>query len=192
MDCVTFDLETTDLSAVGPGFVLCAVVKPLRKKPIVFRYDEMHCRPGHEQRLLRAILAEMEKYDLWIGHNADRFDFNMLKSRALRLEVPFRQQPFIYDTMKSFKRQGYLTSRNPVTGNPVAKLDHICDFFGFSQRKTPIYPVEHWKAVWESGERRTEAMDNIVDHCVRDVGMTEDIYFRLVKTDNVWGLRRKK
>ncbi len=192
MDCATFDLETTDLSAVGPGFVLCAVIKPLRQKPIVFRYDTMHCRLGREQKLVKAILAELEKYDLWIGHNADRFDFNMLKSRALLLGVPFRVQPFVYDTMMSFKRQGYLTARNPITGKPIAKLDHICDFFGFVQRKTPIYPREHWKAVWETGVTRTQAMDHLVDHCVRDVGMTEDIYLRLIKTDTVWGMRRKK
>ena len=69
MDCAVLDLETTDLSAVGGGFILCAVVKPLRQKPVVFRYDEMRCRPAKEKKLVEAVVAEMSKYQLWIGHN---------------------------------------------------------------------------------------------------------------------------
>lgn len=42
MDCAVLDLETTDLHAVGGGFILCAVVKPLRGKPIVFRNLSCH------------------------------------------------------------------------------------------------------------------------------------------------------
>jgi DNA polymerase elongation subunit (family B) len=192
MDCAVFDLETTDLSAVGSGFILCAVIKPLRGKPKIYRYDEMHCRPGHEKRLLQAILDELGQYDLWIGHNAEKFDFAFLKSRATILGLPFPYQPFIYDTAAAFRRIGLLTTRNPVTGRPKANLDHVVDFFGLQQKKTPIYPREHWKTVWESGKNRELAMKYLVDHCVSDVEMNEEIYWKLLKADNVWGLRRKK
>ena len=104
MDCTVLDLETTDLSAVGGGFILCAVVKPLHQEPIVFRYDEMHCRAFHEKRLVEALVAELEKYHMWIGHNIDRFDFTFLKSRAVLLGVPFTVATPTYDTMLAFRR----------------------------------------------------------------------------------------
>ncbi|CAG1006653.1 DNA polymerase III subunit epsilon [Anaerolineales bacterium] len=193
MNCAVLDLETTDLHAVGGGFILCAVVKPLRGKPIVFRYDEMHCRAFHEKRLVQALTDEMSKYHLWIGHNIDRFDFNFLRSRAVILGVPFPVQPMLYDTMLAFKRLGYLTVANPATGKPRANLDHVADFFNIPQLKTKVgYPNAHWRTVWGTGKERGEAMDSLADHCVRDTIMTQMIYERELPVDPVWGLRRKR
>jgi hypothetical protein len=39
---------------------------------------------------------------------------------------------------------------------------------------------------------RGEAMDSLVDHCVRDTTMTEQIYWKEIDVDPVWGLRRKR
>lgn len=191
MDCVTLDLETTDLSAVGSGFILLAVAKPLRGEPVTWRYDELHCRPGHEQKMLRSILDYLRPFDLWIGHNLDSFDFNFLKSRANQLDVKFDCEPLTYDTLLAFRRVGYLTTRNSK-GHPKAALGHVADFLGVEQEKTSIYPREHWRTVWGQGDERKKAMDNLMDHCVSDVVMTEKIYWKLLKSDPVWGIRRKK
>lgn len=191
MDCVTLDIESTDLSAVGAGFILCAVAKPLHGKPSIWRYDEYHCRPGHEQRMLRDLLNFLRPYDLWIGHNLERFDFNMLRSRAAQLGERFECEPFTYDTMLAFRRLGYLTTRT-MKGHPRSALGHVADFFGIEQEKTSLYPREHWLSVWGLGEDRQKAMDFIVDHCVADVVMTEKIYLKELKVDKVWGIRRKK
>ena len=124
--------------------ILCAVIKPLEGKPITFRYDEMHCRAFHEKRLVQALVEEMEKYHVWIGHNIDWFDFNFLRSRAVLLGVPFNCAPLTYDTMLAFRRLGYLTVRNPKTGKPRANLDHVVDFYNIPQLKTKVgYPNEH-------------------------------------------------
>ncbi len=191
MDCATLDLETTDLSAVGHGFILCAVVKPLRSKPLVFRYDELGCKPAREKKLVRALTDCLSEYDLWIGHNLDRFDFNFLKSRANLLGVPFQLRPLTYDTMKAFRRIGFLTARNPVTGKPRANLDHVVDFFNIPQLKTRVgYPNAHWRTVWGDRQTRGEAMDTLVEHCVYDCVMTEQVYLKEIKLDPVWGIRR--
>lgn len=191
MDCAVLDLETTDLSAVGGGMILCAVVKPLRKKPVVFRYDELRCRAFHEKRLVEALADEMQKYHMWIGHNVNRFDFPFLKSRANLLGVPFVQAPLTYDTMLAFKRIGYLTARNPITGKPRANLDHVVDFFNIPQMKTKVgYPNAHWRTVWGDADQKGEAMDTLVKHCIYDCAMTEEVYWRELPVDPVWGLRR--
>ena len=191
MDCVVLDLETTHLSAIGAGFTLCAVARPTHGESKVWRYDDWHCRPGHEQRMLRDLIDYLDGFDLWIGHNLERFDFNFLKSRAYQLGLGFPCSPLTYDTLLAFKRVGYLTERN-YKGHPKASLGHVADFLGLKQEKTSIFPREHWQTVWGLGEERKLAMDNLVEHCVADVNMTEQVYWKLLKADPVWGIRRKK
>jgi len=173
--------------------ILCAVVKPLREEPIVYRYDEMRCRPFHEKRLVESLLECLSEFHMWVGHNIDYFDYQFLKSRANLLGVPFNLAPLTYDTMLAFKRIGYLTARNPKTGKPRANLDHVADFFNVEQLKTKVgYPNAHWRTVWGDETQRGQAMDSLVDHCVRDTIMTEQIYWKEIDVDPVWGLRRKR
>lgn len=193
MDCAVVDLETTSISATGEGFILCGVIKPLRKDPIVFRYDELNCRPAKEGKLVKKMLEELSNYDMWIGHNIDRFDFQYLKSRANLLGVPFNASPLTFDTMLSFRRIGMLTVRNPTTGKPRAGLDFVVDFFNIPQLKTKVgYPNAHWRTVWGDKKTRGEAMDTLVSHCIYDTVMTERVYWKELKLDPVWGLRRKR
>jgi uncharacterized protein YprB with RNaseH-like and TPR domain len=191
MDCAVLDLETTDLSAVGSGWILMASIRPLHGETITLRYDEMRCPLGRETKLVKAIIDEMSKYDMWIGHNIQYFDFPYLKSRAMRLGVPFNCEPLVYDTMMAFRRVGYLTTRN-FKGHPRANLDHIVDFLGYPQQKTKIYPREHWLTVWGKPRERKDAMLHLAEHCEADVEMTEQVYWHLLKRDPVWGLRRQK
>jgi uncharacterized protein YprB with RNaseH-like and TPR domain len=75
-----FDIETSSLEAVGAGFIICAVVLPHGEKPIVFRYDKYNDKAGNEVKMLTALLKELDKYDMWVGHNITRFDVNYLKT----------------------------------------------------------------------------------------------------------------
>jgi uncharacterized protein YprB with RNaseH-like and TPR domain len=193
MRICTLDLETTSLSAVGRGFILVAVVKPLDQQPIVLRYDTLGCKPGKENELVSILIDILSGFHLWIGQNICNYDFNFVKSRASILGIPFHCQPFLYDTMRAFKRLGYLTERNPKTSRPIASLDHIVDFLGIQQMKTKVgYPREHWKTVWETGEERARAMNKLVEHCIFDCDMTEKVYWKLIEVDNVWGIRRTR
>jgi DNA polymerase III epsilon subunit-like protein len=191
MRVATLDLETTDLSAVGGGMILCGVVKPLNGEPIALRYDTLGCKAFHEKRLVKELCDVLASYDLWVGHNLNRFDFPMLKSRAHLLGIPFNQRPLTYDTMLAFRRIGFLTARNPITGKPRANLDHVVDFFNIPQLKTKVgYPNAHWRNVWGTPTEKGEAMDTLTDHCIRDVEMTEKIYLLELPLDPVWGIRR--
>lgn len=191
MNIAVLDLETTSLDAVGGGMIVCGVIKPLGEEPLVWRYDEFGDKPGKEKKMLTDLLKMLQPWHLLVGHNIVRFDWGMLKSRAALLGVPFLLHPLAYDTMLAFKRTGLRTVLNQV-GKPTAALDHIIDFFGFEQKKTKIYPREHWKTVWETGEERKKAMDGLVEHCVSDVEMTEKIYWKLLDYDAVERLHRLK
>jgi DNA polymerase elongation subunit (family B) len=184
-----FDIESSALEAVGAGFMLCAVVKPLGGKAKVFRYDESKDKPSKEVKMLSALIAELEKYDLIAGHNIRRFDLNFIKSRALVLGIKCNIRAFVFDTLESFRRCGFLTRQNGF-GKPTASLAFVVDFLGIPQLRTGIYPAEHWKAVWQEGKERKEALDEIVDHCIKDVTLTESVFEKLFQIDNTVSLRR--
>ena len=190
-NAVVFDIEATDLAAVGAGVLLAAVIKPIGGKIKVFRLDDYKCRPGRETPLVRDILNELQQYDIWIGHNIDRYDINYLKSRAFRLGVNFAPiEPITYDTMRAFGRAGYLTRYNAF-GKPSKGLAMVVDFFGEKQTKTSIMPREWWEAIWGNTDERKEALDKIVDHCIEDVKMNTAIIPYLLQSDRRLKIGRK-
>ncbi len=191
MRAAVFDIETSDLAAVGAGVLLCCVVKPVGGKARVLRYDGAHYELGRERRLVAAIIAELGKYDLLIGHNIDKFDLCWLKSRAAVFGIPWELHPLTYDTLKAFKRIGLRTRQNNF-GKPSAGLAFVVDFFGIRQRKTGIYPRAHWDTIWAEPRRRKEAHDDLIAHCVSDVEMNEEIYHRLLALDSNAVIRRIK
>lgn len=189
MKAAVFDIETSGLDAVGSGTLLCVVIKPLERREIIFRADELKCAPGREKRLVQAVNDELNKYDLLIGHNIARFDLAWLRSRAVFFNLPEPRRPFVYDTLPAFRRMGYKTVPNHF-GKPSASLGHVVDFFGIEQEKTSIFPRAHWDIVWKDGKQRKEAMDDLVSHCYKDVRMTERVYWELIKVDHAASIRR--
>ena len=189
MKAAIFDIETSSLDAIGAGVLLCAVVRPLGKRETVFRADEMNCRYGQEQPLVDAVTAELNQYDLLIGHFVSGFDIPWLRSRAIYFGTTQLKRVFVYDTMKAFRRLGYKTVPNHF-GKPSAGLAHVVDFFGEDQQKTGIYPRAHWDVIWADEERRKEAMGDLVNHCSADVRMNEKIYNRLLPLDERAVIRR--
>jgi len=198
MKSAVMDIETTELAGVGGGILLCVCVRPLAtQRTRVYHIGQYKYDPSpeygfferQEKDLLTEISGEFDKYDLLIGHNIDNFDLNFLRTRAYRLKVPWLHQHFTYDTMKAFKRTGYRTVLN-VVGKPTAKMSMVADFLGLDQLKTAIYPVEWWSSVWGKEIERLESINQIVDHCKRDVKMNAEMYEILLKADPKAVIRR--
>lgn len=167
---------------MGAGILLAAVIKPLGKKEIIFRTDDYSEPLGKEAEMLEAVISSLSKFDLWIGHNINRFDVMWLRSRAVQLGLDSFPMPFTYDTMQAFKRCGYLTVQNAF-GKPTKRLDHVVDFFKLPQEKTALYPNEHWSIVWGDKAEKKAALDKLVDHCRKDVRMNAAIYPLLLRSD---------
>lgn len=191
MRSAVMDIETTDLSGAGGGILLCVCVRPLAtQRTRVFHIGQYKYDPSpdygfferQEKDLLAEVSGELEKYDLLIGHNIDKFDLDFLRTRAYRLKIPWGHQPLTYDTMRAFGRTGYRTILNHF-GKPTKSMAMVADFLGLDQLKTSIYPVEWWLAVWGKEIDRLIAINNIVDHCKRDVKMNADMYQILLQAD---------
>jgi len=162
---------------------LCVVVKPLKQPVQVYRYDKFKCKPGAEKKFVRAVNDILDGYDLLIGHNIIRFDLPWLRSRSVFFDLPELPLKWAYDTCRVFRRLGYKTVPNGL-GKPSAGLAHVTDFYDLDQEKTGIYPRAWWKSVWAEGPKeRSKALDNIVAHCISDVRMNEQIYWKLVRSD---------
>ena len=191
MKAAVFDIETSALEGIGAGILICACVRPLATgRTRTFRIDaykyeqspEFGFFDRQEKDLLSAVLEELAKYDLLIGHNIVNFDIGFLRTRAYRYSVPFQLNPFVYDTMPAFKRVKLRTVLNAV-GKPTASLAMIADLLGLDQEKTAIYPAEHWQTIWGNDAQRLEALNYIVDHCVKDVRMNAQAYEILLPLD---------
>jgi hypothetical protein len=198
MKTAVFDIETSDLAAVGSGVLLCVCVRPLStNRTRVFRLDNYKYKPDprhgfferQERDMLVDVLGELAKYDLLIGQNIDNFDLGFLKSRAARLGVPFTLCPFTYDTMRAWGRTKFRTVLNKF-GKPTKALDMIADFLGIDQEKTKLYPAHHWTTIWGNEAQRMETLNDLVDHCQRDVRMNHKVYEMELPADNKAIIRR--
>ena len=198
MRSAVFDIETTDLAAVGAGILLCVCIRPLSTgRTRTYRIDtyDKHKKNDHgfleveETEMMGEVIGELSQYDLLIGHNIDKFDIPYLRSRAFQLRRPFELWPFTYDTCKAFRRTGNRTVMNGF-GKPSAGLAHVVDFFNIKQEKNGIYPVQHWMTVWGNKAQRIEAMNMLVEHCERDVRMNATIYPALLAMDTRAIIRR--
>jgi len=179
-----FDIETSALEAIGSGIILCACIRPLSTgRTRTYRIDAYKYEPDplfgfferQEKDLLVDILKDLGQYDLLVGQNIENFDLGFLKSRASRIGVPFTLMPLTYDTMKAWGRTHLRTVMNFV-GKPSKSLDMITDFLGITQEKTKIYPAAHWETIWANELKRIAAMNDLVDHCLRDVRMNARVY----------------
>lgn len=198
MKSAVFDLETTDLAGVGAGILLCGCVRPLAtNRTRVFRIDAYHYKADHvhgffdrqEKDLLVDLVDELKKYDLLIGHNIENFDLGFLRTRAMRHNIPYPLNPITYDTMKAFRRVRIRTVLN-VVGKPTASLAMVADFLGVKQEKTSIFPVDWWQSIWGNDTQRLDALNNIVDHCTKDVRMNAEVYEMLLPFDEKVRLAR--
>ena len=204
MKSCIFDIECTDFDAVGAGILVCAVVIPLETEiPQVFRLDAYDksvqgwldiSKHGYLEREEREALGDLFQYlsrfDLWIGHNIERFDIPYMKTRGMRREVPFRMHPITYDTFKAFRRVGIQTRPNGF-GKPMAGLGAAADALKITDAaKTAVYSGEWWMQIWGNKEQRQIAFDAVVTHCIEDVKMNLGVYKELLPQDLKVNIKR--
>ncbi len=204
MKSAVFDIECTDFDAVGAGILVCCVVIPLdTNEPKIFRLDEYDKsvmgwlnieKYGYlereEKEELSDLFAFLEKYDMLIGHNIDRFDIPYMKTRGMRRDVPFDLRPLTYDTFKAFRRCGIQTRPNGF-GKPMAGLGAAADALNITgDSKTVVYSGEWWMGIWGDKEKRKIAFDAVVGHCVADVKMNLGVYREILPKDLKVNIKR--
>lgn len=167
MRAVSFDLETTNLNA-NFGVILCACIKPFDGKVKTFRgdaYKSWKDRRSDDSELCRAIYKELEQYDIWIAHNGNNFDVPFLRTRLMKAGVRM-VQPKLVDPVRLSRRYLKLGYNS---------LEQVAGHFGIYGKTTVA--GDHWMRASLDGDRKS--MNYIVEHCIADVEMLEEVAVHL-------------
>lgn len=167
-----FDIETTDLAAVGrQGFLVCCSILPLEADEpytLTLAFGE---NSGSDRRLVADVLGELSRYDFLVGHNVTAFDLNWLNTRRTLHGLPAMRRWFVFDT--------YQVARSLALRVTRKSLAFLCDAYGIECIKTGVYP-----SAWHEIRSGTEwefraAMDDITYHCEQDVLANRRLFERL-------------
>jgi len=96
---VFVDIEALGLKA-DYGSLLCVSIKPYGRKPYTLSIKQA----GNDQRLVREVKEELEKYECWCGYFSKGFDIPFLNTRLLKWEllpIDKRHHIDMYYTLKS-------------------------------------------------------------------------------------------
>lgn len=160
-----FDLETTSLNA-NFGIILCGVVKPAGGKPKVFRADRLNedwsTKRSDDSKITLALAKELSKYDILIAHNGANFDIPYLRTRLAYWKLGSFPKKKLLDPYRIARNQFRMSSNS---------LSSLSDFLTKSE-KTPV-SGQVWVKAFMDGCKKS--MDYIVDHCIKDVDMLEQL-----------------
>jgi uncharacterized protein YprB with RNaseH-like and TPR domain len=181
---VFFDLECTHLKP-NVGRMLCCSFKPLGGQVYTFGALERRFKEKDvydDSKLALAIRNELEKYDIIVGHNSKMFDTKFLNSRLIRAGHRTKPAQYQVDTMWSWRSKFSAWSG----------LDNVQKFAlpDAETTKTSVDWPQWMRALGWNAELARKAMDEITDHCERDVTVLEDVYRLLVRANAVRSIRR--
>ena len=155
---VTFDIEASGLRG-DYNSTLCVSFKPYGEKP----YTMVVKQHGNDQKLVREVKDELEKYHCWITYYGKGFDLKFLNTRLLKWgydPIKSRHHIDLYYTLKS----NTLMSRRSMA--------QYAGLLNTHDQKMGVSPN-----VWsEMGFKMKEHMPMMIDRCESDCDVLEQVY----------------
>lgn len=182
--CV-FDIECMDFKSDGyQDHLVCVTILPLEEDAEPYTIKVGYKDDRNDKDMLSETLAELAKYDIVIGHNVAAFDLNWLYSRAMYYGMTMPRSWLYYDTYQVAKTMAIKSATKTLAG--------LCAYFGIESNKTAVQ-----KAEWSLVDSPTYAefhyaMENIVDHCEKDVIANRELFDVIWKYDPKKSLKRTK
>lgn len=181
---VFYDLECTHLKP-NVGRMLCCSFKPIGQEVYTFDAHQRRFKQRDtydDSALAVAIRDELEKYDIIVGHNSKLFDTKFLNSRLIRAGERIKVAQYQVDTMWSWRSKF----------NAWSGLDNVQKFSlpDAQTTKTSVEWPQWMRALGWDKPLRDAAMQEIVDHCERDVVVLEEVYRLIANAGVIRSLRR--
>lgn len=175
----TFDIETTSLRA-DFGSLLAVCIKPWGQKVQTYREDEYpRERRSRNPEMLKDVIHRLNEYPILVAHNGVNFDRKWLNTVAVLEGLdPLDPRGKIIDPVLIARRHlGFSSNR----------LDALSDWLSTKYKKSPVR-----RDVWlrASLDADKEALDYIVDHCIKDVEVLEEVMWKMrqyIPQINAWG-----
>lgn len=158
-----FDQTVAQKQVIKEGYLLTYSAKWLGEPTI---YSNRIFEKENDECLVRELADLMDKADLVIAHNAERFDVPLIKTRMLALGMAPPSPSKIVDTLKMAKREFRFPSNS---------LDNIAAYLGLS-RKASHSGFELWVKCMQMDD---EAFDEMLDYNIQDVVVLEELYMKL-------------
>lgn len=171
MEQALFDLETNGFYA-DSSILLCCCIKPYKEDKITtIRADKFKSwknQRTNERETIEKIAYELDKYDILIAHNEERFDKKYFNAKCMQYGIrPILRFKKIIDPIQ-------LSWKHLKLGrNSLAAL---IDYLEIPVKKTPI-ELNKWLRAAMNGDKK--CMDTIVTHCEHDVITLEKVYMKL-------------
>ena len=166
---VGMDIESSNLDA-DFGMVLTAVIKPFGAAPIVLRHDKQksYGPPGFLDKELvrdiRDVLQEIaDDAGILVTYNGKRFDLRFLNTRLIanRLKpIRYGMHVDLFQEVRRHLRMGRYS------------LEAVQRLLELDTSKTKILP-QYWIPALRGDKK---AMDYVVDHCIKDVMVVEEVF----------------
>jgi len=121
----------------------------------------------YDTELLKALVIQMKKCDMIIGHYSDYFDVPLVRTRCFMLRIPFIKYTDKIRFGDTWKRARFGMSfiRN--------SLDNLGITFGFAIRKTR-FDIFIWRLAGDYGNKK--ALKKVLDHNKKDVEITRKVW----------------
>ncbi len=183
MKVLFYDIETSPLKvwtfSIGSKVSIpySAIVKGSKQDIICVSWKWGHESTVHSMdwgfkkqdssKLVKKLTQEMEKADLIIGHNADKFDWRHLNTQRMLHKLPsidwsIRSE----DTLKQLRKHFYL---------PSYRLDYIASLLEVGSKNSMCF--QDWIDIVE---RRDESkLRKMVKYCSKDVLLLQSVYTKL-------------
>lgn len=133
----------------------------------LYRHPEYKEDPTDDSAVVATMHELLDEADYVVGHNGDRFDLPILNARFIKhgMHPPSPYQSI--DTLRIARRNFRFTSN---------RLDSLGEFLG-AGRKIDTGGFELWRRIVLEHDRA--AFKDMVDYCIQDVILLEDVYDRL-------------
>ena len=128
------------------------------------RWDSNQC----DKIMIENFIPILNEADFIVGHNADKFDFPWIKTRALFHDLSMYPKYKSVDTLKIARYKHNF---------PSNRLDDIGEYLNLGRKIKVDFKL--WDRVIL--EKSEEALDDMVTYCEQDVLLLEKIYNKLTK-----------
>lgn len=121
--------------------------------------------------VVKTIRDTLEKYDIIVAHNGDKFDLKKLNARMIKHGLEPLPPILTVDTLKE-ARKVFAFSSN--------KLSYLAEFLGLEQQKGSASGAWH-KILKGNTKDKVSAIDDMLDYCDQDIRTGVAVYLELLK-----------
>lgn len=158
-----WDQSVSQKQVVHEGYLLTYSAKWLGEPTIT---SNRIYEARNDEVLIRELAELMDKADLVVAHNAQKFDIPLIKTRMVALGMTPPSPSKIVDTLRIAKAEFRFPSNS---------LDSIAAYLGL-QRKVSHSGFELWTRCMAMDD---EAFEEMLEYNIQDVVVLEEVYMRL-------------